>query len=382
MPATPPARSRSTRRVSAFGASCSRPTAPTRQYKQGLSFVIEKVGDIKRDIGDTAGALAAYQEMLGLDREVAAANIGDTKRQRVVSVDLNKIADLKLAANDSDGALAAVEESLNISRHIALTAPDNIEWQRDISVSLERLGNIKSSTGDKQGALKAYEEMLSIDRRVADAEAANLQRVREVMFSLNKVGDMRFDLNDMSGALANYDEGARIARKLVEKDADNPGRARDLAISLDKVGDAKLKAGRRQGRAGRFRGRPRPQEADRRRQQGQLPVSARRDRSPLTAVGDAKARVERRSRRARRRLEERLALSPRPRRAAQGRTSRRRPISWSASTSSPRSRSAERKDAVIDEGLQILARLDADGKLTDDQKGWSESFLTLRNGSQ
>jgi hypothetical protein len=42
----------------------------------------------------------------------------------------------------------------------------------------------------------------------------------------------------------------------------------------------------------------------------------------------------------------------------------------------------ERKDAVIDEGLQILARLDADGKLTDVQKGWSESFLTLRNGSQ
>ena len=41
-----------------------------------------------------------------------------------------------------------------------------------------------------------------------------------------------------------------------------------------------------------------------------------------------------------------------------------------------------RKDAVIDEGLSILARLDADGKLNDDQKGWSESFLTLRNGSQ
>jgi len=43
---------------------------------------------------------------------------------------------------------------------------------------------------------------------------------------------------------------------------------------------------------------------------------------------------------------------------------------------------AERKNALIDEGLQILARLDADGKLNDDQKGWSESFLTLRNGSQ
>jgi hypothetical protein len=41
-----------------------------------------------------------------------------------------------------------------------------------------------------------------------------------------------------------------------------------------------------------------------------------------------------------------------------------------------------RRDAVIDEGLQILARLDADDQLNDDQKGWSESFLTLRNGSQ
>ena len=30
---------------------------------------------------------------------------------------------------------------------------------------------------------------------------------------------------------------------------------------------------------------------------------------------------------------------------------------------------AERKNALIDEGLKILARLDADGKLNDDQKG-------------
>ncbi|HEX2447251.1 MAG TPA: hypothetical protein VHK26_03575, partial [Methyloceanibacter sp.] len=35
--------------------------------------------------------LAAYEEMLKLDREVVAANIADTKRQRIVSIDLNKI---------------------------------------------------------------------------------------------------------------------------------------------------------------------------------------------------------------------------------------------------------------------------------------------------
>ena len=41
----------------------------------------------------------------------------------------------------------------------------------------------------------------------------------------------------------------------------------------------------------------------------------------------------------------------------------------------------ERKDAVIAEGL-LLARLDAAGKLNDDQKGWTESFVTLRKGPQ
>jgi hypothetical protein len=45
-------------------------------------------------------------------------------------------------------------------------------------------------------------------------------------------------------------------------------------------------------------------------------------------------------------------------------------------------RAASGRDAVIDEGLSLLARLDADGKLSDDQKGWTESFFTLRNGSR
>jgi hypothetical protein len=40
------------------------------------------------------------------------------------------------------------------------------------------------------------------------------------------------------------------------------------------------------------------------------------------------------------------------------------------------------KDAVIDEGLGLLAELDADGKLNDVQRGWTESFNTLRNDSQ
>ena len=79
---TAPTRSASTRRVSTSAAKLFEADSGNEQYKQGLSFVIEKVGDMRRDLGNADGALAAYQEMLVLDREIAAANIGDTKRQR------------------------------------------------------------------------------------------------------------------------------------------------------------------------------------------------------------------------------------------------------------------------------------------------------------
>ena len=352
--------------------------ASNESYKQGLSFVIEKTGDIKRDSGDGAGALAAYLEMLALDREVASANMGDTKRARIVAVDLNKIADVKLNANDTDGALQAVEESLNIARHIALTDQANMEWQRDISVSLERLGNIKYNTGDKQGALTAYEEMLSIDRRTASADAGNLQREREVMVSLNKVGNTRLDLNDTSGALADYEEGLAIARKLLQADAASTVAQRDVTISLEKIGDAKVKAGDKEGALAALEEclavRRTLADSDKSNMQWRRDVSLSLDRigNVKLDAGDIPGAFAA--------FEESLAIA---RDLAELRKD-----SLDAQIDLvvglyklAQVTDGEKKNAAIDEGMALLARLDADGKLTDDQRGWTNSFLTLRNGT-
>ena len=315
-----------------------------------------------------------------LDREVAAANIGDTKRQRVVSVDLNKIADVKLAANDTDGALAAVEESLNIARHVALTAPDNIEWQRDISVSLERLGNIKSNTGDKAGALTAYEEMLSIDRRAADADTDNLQR--------DAGGHVQPEQGRRCAARPRRHE--RRPCRLRRRARHRPQAGRQgwrkptiaraiLPISLDKVGDAKVKAGDAKGALAAFEEglaiRKQVAEADK----ANLPVPARR----LAHPGPDRQRQVRIEATSRERWQPRGEPCHRARagRAAQGQrrgADRSRGRSLQARQGR---RPASARTPSSTKALQLLARLDADGKLTDDQKGWSESFLTLRNGS-
>jgi hypothetical protein len=41
----------------------------------------------------------------------------------------------------------------------------------------------------------------------------------------------------------------------------------------------------------------------------------------------------------------------------------------------------DKKDKALNQGLALLADLDANGKLTDTQKGWKDSFLSLRNSS-
>ncbi len=345
------------------------------QYKRGLSDVIERIGDVRRELGNFAGALAAYLEMLGYDRERADANMGDTKLQRVVSLDLNKIADVKLATNDTEGALAAAEESLNIVRRIVLTAPENIEWRRDISISLERLGNIKSNVGDKQAALKAYEEMLAIDRSLAILEPGNLQRWREVMFSLNKVGDVRYDLNDASGALTDYDEGLRIARMLMQKEADNPQAPRDLAVSLDKVGDANLKVGGAQSAIIAYE-----EGLVLRRQIAESYYDYRRDVSlTLDRITAAKLKLNDIPG-SRATAEESVAIARDLANLRKGNVEAQIDLVVGLYKFAETVQD-ERKDAVIDEGLQLLALLDEGGKLSAEQKGLKDLFLALRNGA-
>ena len=199
------------------------------------------------------------------------------------------------------------------------------------------------------------------------------------MLSLNKVGNTRLDLNDASGALADYEEGLAISRKLVEQDASNPRSPRDLATSLEKVGEAKLKLDDAKGALAAFEEdltlRKKIADGNKTNYQWQRDVSFVLDRigSAKLALNDAPGALAA--------FEERLAISRDLAELRKGSTEAQTDLVVGLYKLAEVA-DGERKGAVIDEGLQILARLDADGKLNDDQKGWSESFLTLRNGSQ
>ncbi len=211
-------------------------------WQRDLSISLNRVGDVKRDSGDSAGALASYDESLVIRRRLANCRSqqypmagrrglcaatdrrseahhrrqsGRAGRVRGRSGHRSRLCrgghqprigariggephqDRRGEARDGrcrDGALAALEESLAIRRKLPQT--DLTKYQIDVAENLETIGDLKLAAGDKDGALTFYEEMLSLDRTMVANDEANAQWQRNMSISLNRLGDVKLALGD------------------------------------------------------------------------------------------------------------------------------------------------------------------------------------------
>jgi tetratricopeptide (TPR) repeat protein len=207
------------------------------QGQRDLSTSLTSVGDLRRAAGDSAGALEAYEESLGVVRQLAAVDHDDTQSQRNLSSILGKVGDIHRAAGEQPAALAAYEESLGVMRKLADADPDNAKWQRDLGVGLANVGDVKLAAGDRAGALADYEKSLGIMRRLSAADPGDAEGQSSLAGSLTKVGDVRRAAFDFAGALAAYEESLGVMRKLAAVDPGNTLWRRHLSLTLNRVGD-------------------------------------------------------------------------------------------------------------------------------------------------
>jgi tetratricopeptide (TPR) repeat protein len=213
--------------------------------ERDVSISLERLGDVKIQSGDPGGALEVYQERLAFARRLLTEDPISTQAKRDLSVSLNKVGDVRLRGGDSEGALAAYNESLDLARDLARQEPDNTAIQRDVSISLTKVGDVKIQAGDFDAALKDYQEALDTRRKLSDAFPGNAQMLRDLSVNLNRFGDAKLKKQDSDGALAAYQESLKIAHRLVQMDFGNAQAQRDLSISLNKVGDIQVDTGER-----------------------------------------------------------------------------------------------------------------------------------------
>jgi tetratricopeptide (TPR) repeat protein len=224
-----------------------------RQRDLWVSLV--KVGDIKSAQGDLGGAMAAYEKGKAIMDSLTASDPSNTGWQRDLSVSLEKVGDIKQAQGDLGGAMAAYEEDKAIMERLTTAYPDNTDLQRGLAVSLDRIGDIQAGLGylllfnlhkvgdiragssDLGGALAAYEESKAIRKRLTEKDPSDVNLIRAFAVSLEKIGDIKAVQGNLTGALAAYEEGKQIFERLATKDPSNAIWRRNLAVSLNQIGN-------------------------------------------------------------------------------------------------------------------------------------------------
>ena len=120
--------------------------------QRDVAVSLNEFGHVELQAGDVSRALT-HQESLDILRKLAAQNPGDGEAHRDVAASLDSLGEVKLQAGDLAGALAVYQESLGIARKVAAQYP---QAQSNVAASLDGLGgNVKLQAGDLAGALTA-----------------------------------------------------------------------------------------------------------------------------------------------------------------------------------------------------------------------------------
>jgi tetratricopeptide (TPR) repeat protein len=200
-------------------------------WRRERSILINRQGDVLRDQGDLAGALASYRASLQLSRRLAEADPSNAGWQRDLSVSQDNVASVLRDQGDLAGALASYRASLQLRRRLAEADPSNAGWQRDLSVSQDNVANVLRDQGDLAGALASYRESLQLRRRLAEADPSNAVWQRDLSFSLTTLAEFHERQGDRTEALPLAQESLMIDERLAALDRSNAIWQKDVAVS-------------------------------------------------------------------------------------------------------------------------------------------------------
>jgi tetratricopeptide (TPR) repeat protein len=193
------------------------------------------LGDIRKQRGNLATALASYRDGLAIADRQTKSDPGNAGWQRELSVSYERIGDVQVEQGDLAGALQSYRDSLAIRERLAKTDPGNTGWQRDLSMALDKVGDVNFPQGDLAGALKFYRDSLAIKERLAKSDPGNAGSQLDLSFSYEKVGDVQVEQGDLAGALKSYRDSLAIRESLAKSDPGNAGWQHDLSSSYGRL---------------------------------------------------------------------------------------------------------------------------------------------------
>ena len=147
----------------------------------------------------------------------------------------NKLGDIRLEVNDVAGAELAYREGLDVVRSMLTVDPDTTLWHDDLALALAGVGQIHMRRTENREAREIFLEAIQIERKL-DHPKADDRLLRNLQNHLGFLGDVHVRLNERKEARAIFEERLRIRRRRHLADRQDPDLLADVSVALDRVG--------------------------------------------------------------------------------------------------------------------------------------------------
>jgi tetratricopeptide (TPR) repeat protein len=204
------------------------------QARLDVARSLERVGDVLDDMGDKAGALAAYKEEGDIAARLEAEAPTDAVRS-VLGQSYDKIAYLLHYQRKSQDALAAKAKALAILRPLAEANPAIAEFQNKLAISYGNLGVIQLETGKQKESSESLERAIAILQKLVDANPTVTEYQSFLARDYNNLAIDKREAGRPLEALESYERATILRQKLVDNNPAVTIFQSDLAASYSNV---------------------------------------------------------------------------------------------------------------------------------------------------
>ncbi len=139
-------------------------------YARSLSLCQERLGDVRLQAGDLAGARSLYDSALQLRRDILARDPGRADAVRDVAVALERQGQLALAQGSPRQALVFLDEALGLYGATESDTSDKVK-DRDMAVFWRSVGQARAGSGMKNWE-EAFTNAMELSQVLIDSDGA------------------------------------------------------------------------------------------------------------------------------------------------------------------------------------------------------------------
>lgn len=157
------------------------------ELKFDLAFSLSRIGEVRGQLGDFSAALQAYEEAIGVYRDLIAADPHLARFRHDLALCSNNMGQLHEQLGDIESARDCYQSAILGFRVITEQHPDERVYPQGLALSLSNLGSLHRKTGALDAARVTYGEAVSIQEALLPASSDDPELVAQLAASYNEL---------------------------------------------------------------------------------------------------------------------------------------------------------------------------------------------------